>query len=73
MAYKVMADVAQAVYGPDGRLLHEAGERFDPVEHPDLAPAGKLVVVVVPDEPEPEPAPAPLPVKAAKPPAKAGA
>lgn len=69
MAYKVMADVAQAVYGPDGKLLHEAGERFDPVEHPDLAPAGKLIVVVVPDEPEPEP----LPVKAAKPPAKAGA
>lgn len=52
MGYKVLVEITQPVHGPGGELLHEPGERHDPSLRPDLAAAGRLVVVEVEDEPE---------------------
>jgi hypothetical protein len=52
MGNKIMAVLTQAVYNPDGSMLHDAGYEFDPDKDPVLAPAGRLVIREV-DDPAP--------------------
>jgi hypothetical protein len=65
MSNKIMAVLTQAVYNPDGSMLHDAGYEFDPAKDPVLAPAGRLVIRETADDPAPVPVPEPVAAGAA--------